>query len=127
MPKNRGSKIFYPPQTRFLDDSRGVSGKNFLNPKFLANLIFIAFLGNSFSKICQNFLKRCLRCQFRARRASQPSPMRKFWASRPPPEISDGNLEGSRKIIREPLIEIYLLPSWKRFLGNESEMVKYYP
>ena len=41
--KNKGSKKFYPLKTRFLDDSRGVSGKFFLNLKFLEKSIFIAF------------------------------------------------------------------------------------
>ena len=39
-----------PPKTRCLYDSRGVSRKIFLNPKFLAKLIFIAFLDHFFRK-----------------------------------------------------------------------------
>ena len=38
--KNRGSKKFYPLKTRFLDDSRGVSGKFFLEPKIFGKIDF---------------------------------------------------------------------------------------
>ena len=85
--KNRGSKKFYPLKTRFLDDSRGVSGKFFLNPKFLEKLIYIAFLGHFFTKICQIFLKRRLR----ARKWTSQPPEEFLGKPTPPPEISDGN------------------------------------
>ena len=64
--KNKRSKKL-TPKTRFLDDSRGVSGKCFLNPK----LTFIAFSGHFFRKFARNFLQRLLRRRFRVLRAKK--------------------------------------------------------
>ena len=85
--KNRGSKKFYPLKTRFLDDSRGVSGKIFLEPKIFGKIDFYCIFRPLFSKICQNFLKRRLRRRFSGPsgpKMVKRSPLRKFWSSDPP-------------------------------------------
>ena len=53
-----------PLKTRFLDDSREVSGKFFHESKNFPELIFIVFFGHSFFENCQNFLKWRLRRRF---------------------------------------------------------------
>ena len=89
-----------PLKPHFLDDSRGVTGKN-LNPYF-PKLTFIADLGNFFRKFAQNFPKRRIRHRFWnfQARIGQNNPQIKFWASQSPPEDSDGNWEGGRKTVK---------------------------
>ena len=55
--KNRGSKKFYPLKTRFLDDSRGVSGKNFFEPKIFGKIDFYCIFRPLFFENLPKFSK----------------------------------------------------------------------
>ena len=61
-----------PLEIRFLDNSVWVPGKKF-GSKIFQKLIFIAASRTYFLKNCINFLKRRLRCYFRAPRARKVS------------------------------------------------------
>ena len=73
--------------TRFLEGSRGVSGKKIFEPKTFGKIDFYCIFGPLFSKICQNFLKRHPRRRFSGPsgpKMFKRSPLRKFWSSDTP-------------------------------------------
>ena len=117
--KNRGSKKFYPLKTRFLDDSRGVSGKIFFEPKIFGKIDFYCIFRPLFFENLPKFSKTAPSAPIFGPfgpENGQAIPPEEILVKRSPPESSDGKCEGGRKVVKKTLVET---PSWNRAIRRE--------